>query len=97
MDARTDLFSFGLVLYEMATGQRAFKGDTVPALQKAILCETPAPVRDLNPEVPAKLQQIIMKTLERSRETRYQAAVELRADLETVKQDMRPPEASPGQ
>lgn len=97
LDARTDLFSFGLVLYEMATGQRAFKGDTVPALQKAILCETPAPVRDLNPEVPAKLQQIIMKTLERSRETRYQAAVELRADLETVKQDMRPPEASPGQ
>ena len=91
LDARTDLFSFGLVLYEMATGQRAFKGDTVPALQKAILCETPAPVRDLNPEVPAKLQQIIMKTLERSRETRYQAAVELRADLETVKQDMRPP------
>ena len=90
LDARTDLFSFGLVLYEMATGQHAFKGDTGPALQKAILNETPAPVRELNPGLPAKLEQIITKALEKGRETRYQAAAELHADLETMKHDMQP-------
>ena len=90
LDARTDLFSFGLVLYEMATGQRAFKGDTRPMLQNAILNKTSTPVRELNPELPVKIEQIIMKALEKDRETRYQAAAELRADLETVKQDMRP-------
>ena len=89
LDARTDLFSFGLVLYEMATGQRAFKGDTGPVLQKAILSETPVPVREVNPELPAKLEQIITKALEKGRETRYQAAAELRADLELEADSLR--------
>ena len=88
LDARTDLFSFGLVLYEMTTGQRAFKGDTGPVLQKAILNETPFPVRELNPEVPAKLEQIVMKALEKDREARYQSASDLHADLETLKRRM---------
>ena len=89
LDARTDLFSFGLVLYEMATGQRAFKGDTGPVIQKAILNENPAPVRELNPELPAKLEQIITKALEKGRETRYQSAAELRADLEVEANALR--------
>ncbi len=90
LDARTDLFSFGLVLYEMATGQRAFTGDTGPVLQEAILIQIPATVRDLNPTIPAKLERIITKSIEKNRNTRYQTAAELRADLEAVKQDMRP-------
>jgi len=85
LDARTDLFSFGLVLYEMATGQRAFKGDAGPALQNAILNQTSTPVRELNPKLPAKLEQIIMKALEKDRATRYQTAAEMRADLKMVK------------
>ena len=85
LDARTDLFSFGLVLYEMATGQRAFKGDSGPVLQNAILNQTSTPVRELNPKLPAKLEQIIMKALEKDRTTRYQTAAEMRADLKMVK------------
>jgi eukaryotic-like serine/threonine-protein kinase len=85
LDARTDLFSFGLVLYEMATGQRAFKGDTGPVLQEAILNQAPIPARELNPAVPAKLEKIISKALEKDREARYQSAVELRGDLEKLK------------
>ena len=90
LDARTDLFSFGLVLYEMATGQRAFKGDTGPVLQNAILNQIPTPVRELNPEIPAKLERVIKKALEKDRATRYQTAEELRGDLGEVKQDMQP-------
>ncbi len=90
LDARTDLFSFGLVLYEMATGQRAFTGDTGPVLQEAILKQIPAPVRDLNLAIPAKLERIITKAIEKNCNTRYQTAAELRADLEAVKQDMQP-------
>ena len=90
LDSRTDLFSFGLVLYEMATGQRAFKGDTGPVLQNAILNQIPTPVRELNPEIPANLDRVIKKALEKDRTTRYQTAKELRGDLEAVKQDMQP-------
>jgi Tol biopolymer transport system component len=81
LDARTDLFSFGLVLYEMATGKRAFAGDSTPAIQKAILEQAPQPVRKLAPRVPARLEKIVSKTLQRERAARYQSASELRSDL----------------
>jgi serine/threonine protein kinase/Tol biopolymer transport system component len=87
VDARTDLFSFGLVLYEMATGKRAFQGDSGPALQQAILKDVPAPARELNPELPVEFEKIIGRALEKDREVRYQTASELRADLEHLKQE----------
>ena len=90
LDARTDLFSFGLVLYEMATGQQPFTGDTVPALHDAILTHSPVPARQLNPALPSKLEAITNRALEKDRETRYQTAVEVRSDLETLKQGMEP-------
>jgi len=76
VDARTDLFSFGLVLYEMAAGQRAFAGETAPLLHAAILNDTPKTIRELNPGVPARLEEIINKALEKDREQRYQTASE---------------------
>lgn len=81
VDARTDLFSFGLVLYEMAAGERAFTGETAPILHAAILNDTPKSVRELNPRVPARLEEIISKALEKDREQRYHTASELSADL----------------
>ena len=90
LDARTDLFSLGLVLFEMATGKRAFRGDTGPELHAAILNQTPASARKLNPKVPQKLEQIIRKSLEKQREQRYQSAAELRGDLEILKRDVLP-------
>jgi serine/threonine protein kinase len=84
LDARTDLFSFGLVLYEMATGKRAFSGDTAPVLQDAILYSTPVPVHDISSTLPTRLEQIIEKAIEKERETRYQSASEMCADLKTV-------------
>jgi len=84
LDARTDLFSFGLVLYEMATRRRAFDGDTAPLLYDAILNQTPAPVQELNPEIPAKLENIVTKAMQKDREARYQSAPEIRAHLETL-------------
>ncbi len=84
LDARTDLFSFGLVLYEMATDQRAFCGDTAPALHDAILHHIPIPVRDLNSSLPLKLGQVIEKVIQKDRERRYQSAAEMRADLERL-------------
>jgi eukaryotic-like serine/threonine-protein kinase len=90
LDARTDLFSFGLVLYEMATGRKPFTGDTTVALHAAILKHSPAPARQLNPELPPKLEAIIHRALEKDREARYQTASQMRAAIATLQQGMQP-------
>ena len=84
LDSRTDLFSFGLVLYEMATGQRAFTGETAAILKDAILNHTPVPVRELNPGLSPKLEAIVGKALEKNCQLRYQYASEISADLKQL-------------
>ena len=87
LDARSDLFSFGLVLYEMATGRRAFPGDSLGTVFDAILNRAPISPLRLNPELPPELGHIISKAIEKDRKLRHQTAAELKADLERLKQE----------
>jgi tetratricopeptide (TPR) repeat protein len=88
LDARTDLFSFGMVLYEMATGRPPFHGGSPGVIFDGILNRAPMPVQQLNPALPHALERIVGKCLEKDRERRYQRASEVRADLERLKRDL---------
>ena len=88
LDARTDLFSLGTLLYEMSAGRLPFEGNTSGAIFAAILHETPSPLTQLNPAVPAELERIVGKALEKDRRLRYQTALDLLADLQRLKRDL---------
>src|SRR5260370_8698457 len=90
LDGRRDLFSFGLVLYEMAAGCRAFPGESIEAVHEAILHQTPSSARVLNSAFPRRLNTIINKALEKDRARRYQSAAEMRKDLLLVQKQLRP-------
>ena len=89
LDARTDIFSFGLVLYEMVTGQRAFSGKTAAVVQSRILAAEPVALHDVNHSVPSGLETIVRKALEKDREKRYQSVAEMRADLTSLQADLQ--------
>lgn len=97
LDARTDLFSFGAVLYEMATGRLAFSGNTSGVIFHSILQNTPAPLAQLGAQVPQRLQEIISHALEKDRDLRYQSAAELRADLKRLSRDSESGKSTPGE
>jgi eukaryotic-like serine/threonine-protein kinase len=87
VDTRTDLFSFGAVLYEMATGRQAFQGTSTAVIFTAILTQAPTSPLELNPNLPTKLEEVINKTLEKDRDLRYQHASDIRTDLKRVRRD----------
>src|SRR6266446_4146776 len=95
LDERTDLFSLGLVLYEMSTGERAFTGNTSGVIFDGILNRTPTPPVRLNPAIPIQMEQIIAKSLEKDRELRYRSASDVRADLQRLKRDTDSARAMP--